>query len=142
MTIVNVLAMVPTADFDTARAWYARVAGRPADRSPMDGCDEWQLDVGGAIQLYRDPDHAGSTQLTIAVTDLEAHATALARRDLYLRGVATVPSGRFRVGTLLDPDGNRLVFAQDLQEFQDPQAHQDSQDSQDSQDRYDPDGSA
>jgi catechol 2,3-dioxygenase-like lactoylglutathione lyase family enzyme len=119
MTIVNVLAMVPTADFDTARAWYARVAGRPADRSPMNGCDEWQLVAGGAIQLYRDPDHAGYTQLTIVVTDLDAQATTLAQRDLYLRGVSTVPSGRFRVGTLQDPDGNRLVFAQDLQ---DPEA--------------------
>ncbi|MYV98261.1 VOC family protein [Streptomyces sp. SID3343] len=120
MTILNVLAMVPTADFETARAWYARVAGRPADRSPMDGCDEWQFAVGGAIQLYRDLDHAGLTQLTIAVTDLDAHATTLAQRDLYLRGVSTVPSGRFRVGTLQDPDGNRLVFAQELQALDGP----------------------
>src|SRR5690606_33548278 len=47
MTVVQLLAVVPTADFDTARAWYTRLAGRPADRSPMDGCDEWQLTGSG-----------------------------------------------------------------------------------------------
>lgn len=115
MSIVNLLAVVPTADFATGRDWYARLAGRPADRSPMDGCDEWQLTDGGAVQLYRDPEHAGSTQLTLGVADLDAHAATLAGRGLELADVQTVPSGQFRIGFLRDPDGNSLVFAQDLQ---------------------------
>lgn len=115
MTVVQLLAVVPTADFDTARAWYTRLAGRPADRSPMDGCDEWQLTGRGSIQLYRDPEHAGTGQLTLGVAELDEHAAELAERGLHLTGVHTVPSGQFRLGFLRDPDGNSLVFAQDLQ---------------------------
>ena len=77
MTVTNVLAVVPTADFDAASTWYERFTGRPADRVPMDGCSEWQLIPGGAIQLIRDAEHAGSAQLTIGVDDLDAHAAVL-----------------------------------------------------------------
>jgi len=114
VTVTNVLAVVPTADFDAASTWYERFTGRPADRVPMDGCSEWQLIPGGAIQLIRDAEHAGSAQLTIGVDDLDAHAAVLTERGLSLRGVAGTPSGQFRIGSIDDPDGNTITFGQPL----------------------------
>jgi len=122
MTVNNVLAVVPTADFDAASTWYERFAGRPADRVPMDGCSEWQLIPGGALQLIRDTEHAGSAQVTIGVDDLDAHAATLAERGLSLRGVADAPSGQFRIGSIDDPDGNTITFGQPLWSWSPPRS--------------------
>jgi len=112
--IVNVLAVVPAADFEASSDWYARFLGRPADRKPMEGCSEWQLATGGAIQLIHAAGHAGNTQLTLAVEDVDACAAQIAERGLAVADPTDVPSGRFRLTSVTDPDGNSLVLAQEL----------------------------
>lgn len=114
MSVTNVLAVVPTADFATASGWYEQLLGRAADRTPMDGCHEWQLTDNGGIQLVNDATHAGSTQVTIAVPDVEVFVAEATGRGVAFAEVGDVPSGRFRLGTVADPDGNTLTFAQVL----------------------------
>lgn len=113
MTITDVLAVLPSANFKAAAAWYERLVGRPADRRPMDGLVEWQLCPGGAIQLTESAEHAGSAQVTVGVDDVEAYAAELAERGLSLQ-VTDTASGQFRIGTIKDLDGNAIVFAQTL----------------------------
>lgn len=113
MTIADVSAVLPTANFEAAASWYERLVGRPADRRPMDGLAEWQLCPGGGIQVTDNAEQAGSAQVTLGVDDVEAHAAELADRELSLQ-VTDTASGKFRIGTIADPDGNAIVFAQTL----------------------------
>jgi len=112
--VLSVLTVVPTAGFEAAAEWYERFLGRPADRRPMDGCWEWQLADGGGIQLFRDAEHAGGTQVTLAVEDVDGLAAGLAARGVPVEEPADVPSGQFRLTTVTDPDGNSFVLAQQL----------------------------
>ncbi|MFD7406264.1 VOC family protein [Streptomyces sp. NPDC059866] len=113
MAIRNVYAVMPVVDFESARGWYERLWGRPADRNPMDGLAEWQVIEGGAIQLLRDPDRAGSAMLTVGVDDTDAQAAAVAERGLDMGPVRDTPGG-FRVAAIADPAGNVVTFAQDV----------------------------
>ncbi|MGN9789803.1 VOC family protein [Streptomyces sp. OZ13] len=113
MAIMNVFAVMPVVDFESARGWYGRLWGRPADRNPMDGLAEWQVIEGGAIQLLRDPDRAGSAMLTVGVDDIDGQAAVAAERGLAMGPVQDTPGG-FRIAAITDPAGNVITFAQDL----------------------------
>lgn len=114
MAVINVLAVVPTADLEAARPWWAALVGRDADRVPMPSDVEWQLTATGGIQLVDDPAHAGTATVTLGVDDVDAALVAAARRGLSVLEALTVPSRRFRIAQLRDPDGNSVVLAQDL----------------------------
>ncbi|MFC9910829.1 VOC family protein [Streptomyces sp. NPDC059862] len=113
MAITNVYAVMPVVDFEAARSWYERLWGRPADRNPMDGLAEWQVIQGGAMQLLRDPDRAGSAMLTVGVDDADGQAAAVAERGVDMGPVQDTPGG-FRVAAISDPAGNVITFAQDV----------------------------
>lgn len=113
MTMSNVFAVIPVVDFESARAWYERLWGRPADRNPMDGLAEWQITEGGAIQMLRDSDRAGSAMLTVGVDDVDALITVLAERNLDVGAAQDTPGG-FRITAITDPAGNIITLAQEL----------------------------
>lgn len=114
MAVTNVLAVVPTADLAVARPWWAALLGRDADRVPMPSDVEWQLTPTGGIQLVDDAEHAGSASVTLGVDDVDAELAAIAQRGLDVPEAQTVPSGRFRIAVLQDPDGSTVVLAQSL----------------------------
>lgn len=109
MSIDHVLAVVPVADFDAARAWYERLLARPADNRPMDNLAEWQVTDTGWIQVFHDADRAGATQLNLAVDDLDKHIAGLADRGL-AAGAITTASKNVRLSSITDPDGNTITF--------------------------------
>jgi predicted enzyme related to lactoylglutathione lyase len=113
MRVLNVLPVLQVSGFDAAVAWYESLFGRPPDRRPMDGLAEWQLAASGGVQVYRESEGAGATNVVIAVDDMDATLEELANRGLNLEA-ETVPSGRFRLASVQDPDGNTLVFSQEL----------------------------
>ena len=84
MVVTNVLAVVPTADLAVARPWWAALLG----------------------------EDAGSASVTLGVDDVDAELAAIAQRGLAVPEAQTVPSGRFRIAVLQDPDGNSVVLAQ------------------------------
>jgi predicted enzyme related to lactoylglutathione lyase len=112
--VVNVLAVVPVADFEPTVQWYERLIGRAPDRRPMDGCAEWQLARTGGIQVYHAPDDAGSTNVIVGVDDVDEHVAVLAGRGVDVEAF-DVPSGQFRLATLQDPAGNTITFGQTLE---------------------------
>lgn len=113
MTITNVYAVIPTADIDAATAWWATLLGRAPDRIPMPTDAEWFFASGG-LQVVADAEHAGAGTITLGVDDVDAELRSIAERGVDVPQAETVPSGQFRIATLHDPDGNTIVFAQEL----------------------------
>ena len=109
MAIDHVLAVVPTADFETACGWYERLLGRGPDNRPMDGLAEWRVTDTGWLQVSHDADRAGSGLLNLAVDDLASHLDGLISRGLTPGEVTTVTKG-VQLSALRDPDGNTITF--------------------------------
>jgi hypothetical protein len=65
MTIEHVLEVVPVSDVERASGWYEALFGRPADNRPMTTLVEWQVVTGGWVQVFHDPDRAGSGLLNL-----------------------------------------------------------------------------
>ncbi|HEX8933534.1 MAG TPA: VOC family protein [Pseudonocardiaceae bacterium] len=109
MAINHVLAVVPVADIDTARDWYEHLLGRTPDNHPMEGLAEWRVTDTGWLQVWEDPDRAGTALLNFAVDDLAAHLDELASRGLSPGEVQTVNKG-VQLTAVTDPDGNMITF--------------------------------
>jgi glyoxylase I family protein len=113
MTIDHILAVVPVADIDGARAWYERLLGRPADNHPMDSLAEWQVTETGWVQVFHDAARAGTALLNFAVDDLDKHVADLSARGLAPGAIETV-NKNVQLSTITDPDGNRITFIGNL----------------------------
>ena len=110
MSIDHLLAVVPVADFDAAHAWYQLLLGRPADNLPMPGSlVEWRVTESGWVQVFHDPERAGTGLLNFAVADLDAHLAEVSSRGLTAGPISTANKG-VRISTITDPDGNRIAF--------------------------------
>ncbi|KUI27789.1 glyoxalase [Mycobacterium sp. IS-1496] len=107
MTIDHLLAVVPVSDIDESRRWYTSLFGRAADNDPMPTLMEWQVRPGSWVQVFADPDRAGSGLLNFAVDDLEAHLAEVGARGIEAEPIADAAKG-VRLATLTDPDGNVL----------------------------------
>lgn len=113
MSINHVLAVVPVADLDAASAWYERLLGRPADNRPIDSLAEWQVTDTGWIQVFHDPQRAGSGLLNFAVDDLDERVTDLSGRGLGPGTIETV-NKNVQLYPVTDPDGNTITFIGDF----------------------------
>ncbi len=109
LAIDQVLAVVPVTDLNTARPWYELLFGRPEDNHPMETLVEWRITNTGWIQVFHDPERAGSTLLNFAVDDLDQHVAELAARGLAPDSIQSANKG-VRLSTVTDPDGNRITF--------------------------------
>ena len=112
MPIMNILAEVTVSNFSVALVWYERLLGRPADQLPMDNLAVWQITETGGIQVWRDVDRAGKALMTISVDDLKAHMAGLAQRDITSQ--SDTDTKNVLTATVVDPDGNRITFAEVL----------------------------
>jgi hypothetical protein len=82
MSIDHVLAVVPVSDIERSQRWYEALVGRSEDNHPMETLVEWRITETGWVQVFHDPDRAGSTLVNFAVDDLDAQAAELAARGL------------------------------------------------------------
>ena len=109
MSLTHLFAGIPVSDFAAARRWYEVLFGRSPDMLPMDGEAVWHVTTSGSVYVTADPRRAGSALVTIAVSDLDEHLTAVAARGLTLRDEeagSTAP----RQLTVTDNDGNCIKF--------------------------------
>ena len=111
MPIDNVLASVAVKDLDKAVLWYAELLGKPGNR-PMPEVAEWTFARGGALQVYRLPERAGSGSFTLAVSDIEEQVQKLLSMHVDVSQRST--NKRVKTVMVRDPDGNHLAFAQAL----------------------------
>jgi glyoxylase I family protein len=112
MAIAHLFAGVPVSDFASARRWYEALFGRQPDMLPMEGEAVWRVTASGSVYVIADPERAGSALVTIAVSNLDEHATSLAARGLSLDEPG--PDGTaLQQMTITDEDGNRIKFFAD-----------------------------
>jgi len=108
---MELFAIIPVRDLDTAVAWYSTFLGRhPSHREG----DEvmWSIHEDHAwLVVEPAPERAGTARATIGVRDLDVrlrrwHETGFTHEpvEVYGNGVRHVEA--------VDPDGNRLAFAQ------------------------------
>jgi glyoxylase I family protein len=112
MSITHLFAGVAVSDFSTARSWYEALFGRPPDMLPEEGEAVWHVTALGSMYITADSARAGSALVTIAVSNLDEHASALAARGLSFVEHGADPQALRRL-TLTDGDGNRITFFQD-----------------------------
>lgn len=110
MNIEHVLAVVPVSDIERANTWYETLFGRPADNNPMPVLVEWQVVPGGWVQVFVDPERAGSGLVNFAVDDLAEHVAQMRERGVAAGDIEGVNKG-VELSTISDPDGNviRLI---------------------------------
>jgi predicted enzyme related to lactoylglutathione lyase len=109
MSIDQLVAVVPVSDMNTAMPWYELLVGRPPDNHPMETLVEWRITDTGWIQVFHDPERAGSTLLNFAVDDLDRQVAEVTGRGLSLGDIQPANKG-VRLFTVIDPDGNRITF--------------------------------
>jgi predicted enzyme related to lactoylglutathione lyase len=109
MAIDQLLAVVPVSDMKTAQPWYERLIGHPEDNHPMDTLYEWKVATRGWLQIFLDPERAGSSLINFAVDDLDKHVYELGSRGLVPGEIETVNKG-VRLSEITDLDGNRITF--------------------------------
>lgn len=107
MAIEHLLAVVAVSDLHVSREWYTALFGRKPDNEPMATLAEWQVTPQGWLQVFVDPDRAGSSLFNLAVDDLDAHLAAVAGRGPAPDAVVEADKG-VRLSTLTDPDGNLI----------------------------------
>ncbi|WP_336920886.1 VOC family protein [Aquipuribacter sp. SD81] len=107
MTFSHVLAGAVVSDLDAAETWYTTLFGRGPDARPMPGLLEWHLASGSGLQVWRDADRSGVSQLVLGSDDLDAEASRLREAGIALDGPE--PGGGARILRLRDADGNLVV---------------------------------
>jgi hypothetical protein len=111
--ITNMIAVVPVEDHSRATTWYAKLLGREADLVPIEDVAEWRLAGSAWLQVGKDPERAGSTTVVIGVDDILALQSIIAKANVQFGEIIEYP-GVIKMGEVLDPDGNKVVFVQDI----------------------------
>ena len=107
MAITHLLAVVPVTDVLRAADWYALLLGRPADARPMPSLADFHLGADRWVQVFEDPERAGSTLLNLGVDDIAAELGRLRAAGLEPGEVVAAASP---LCSLHDPDGNRVTL--------------------------------
>jgi predicted enzyme related to lactoylglutathione lyase len=110
MSIDNALASVAVSNLHSTVQWYEKLFRRPADSMPMPEVAEWKFAGGGWLQVYQNPERAGTGSVTLAVSDLDEQIADL--RKAGIEPGAPMNSPRVNVVMIKDPDGNSIAFAQ------------------------------
>jgi hypothetical protein len=107
----SMLAQCTVADLRKAQAWYEQLLERGPDLRPMDGLIEWHFGRNAGLQVWHEPDRAGKSTV---VLDIPSFSDELRRLDhLGIVHDDPVHTPQFKVVTLYDPDGNRVVLTGD-----------------------------
>lgn len=106
----NVLAFAAVRNIDDGIRWYKMLLGREPDTQPMPGLAEWQFEAGGWLQLNENSVLAGRSSLTLVETDMDDRMKMLTRAGI--KPKSFVNGDYVSVITIVDPDGNQIVFAQ------------------------------
>lgn len=106
-----VFSGMPVSNLGDAVDWYSRLIGRPADIPVNDTEVMWQFTDTAFVYVVLDPEHAGSSVISLAVPDLDAAVAELAERGVLGAAIEHVGTAGRRA-TCTDPDGNRVALIQ------------------------------
>ena len=109
LTVAHTLAGLPVSDMARAEDWYVRLFGRPADAAPMPGLLDFRTSDLATVQIVLDVENAGGGMLSLGVSSIDDAIVGLEGRGLDPQRDDTT-SDKVRLGTLRDPDGNRITL--------------------------------
>jgi catechol 2,3-dioxygenase-like lactoylglutathione lyase family enzyme len=113
---VNVLfAGIPVTDFDVSRNWYELLLGRPADIPVHDHEVMWRIGEGAWMYVVADPERAGRSLVSMAVSDLDQTIAEVEGRGITVERIERIGDAE-RKATVLDPDGNTVAIIEVLQQ--------------------------
>lgn len=115
MVFTGITTDIAVSDLEAARAFYRRALGWDEDLVQGAHTLEWFLHDRPqvALRLLAGGSGAGSARVGIGVDDLEAERSRLERAFDTVPEISVVP-GVIALLQLQDPDGNLVVFWQDL----------------------------
>ena len=106
-----VFSGMPVTDLPGAVDWYTRLFGREPDIPVNETEVMWQCADSAFIYVVLDPEHAGNSVLSAAVTDLDAAVAEAAQRGVHSAEIEYIGTAGRRA-TCTDPDGNRVALIQ------------------------------
>ncbi len=90
-------------------AWYEKLFGKIATRSPMPGLLEWRFSDSAEVQLFQEKEKAGASTLTLGVLPLQPERERLEAAGLHPG--ALEDGDKVFIVRLRDPDQNLVVLA-------------------------------
>ncbi|MFC7405527.1 VOC family protein [Georgenia alba] len=108
----DLFAVVSVSDFAAAAAWYEQLLGGPPAFVAHPTESVWELDEHRYLAVEEEPAHAGHTQLTVFLRDLDAFVAAAEARGLRPDRTETYDNG-VRKALYHDPDGSEIGFGGD-----------------------------
>lgn len=109
MSIENALAGVAVKNAAAAAKGYEKLIGQ-AGKQPMPGLFEWSPPRGGVLQVFEDSARAGSSSVTLSVSDIDHHVAQLA--DVGIKATNRTSSPTVSTALITDEDGNQVVLAE------------------------------
>ncbi|GAA1441405.1 VOC family protein [Leifsonia poae] len=110
LTVDHVLAVVAVSEVETSAAWYERLFGVEPTNIPMPGIlVEWRVTGNGWVQVTEDRERFGSSQLNLAVDDLDEKLREIEARGIIVGDIIEANKG-VRLCSLYDPDGNVVTL--------------------------------
>lgn len=106
-----VFAGMPVTNLAGAVDWYTRLIGRPADVPVNDTEVMWQFTETAFLYVVLDPEHAGSSLVSLSVVDLDVAVAEAAGRGVLGAAIQSIGSAGRRA-SWNDPDGNRVALIQ------------------------------
>ena len=109
MSIKTIFAHVSCSNLAASSEWYEKLFGKPVTRRPMAGLAEWHFTDSAEVQLFENAEHAGSSTLTLGVSELQSE-----RKRLEAAGLAPgqIEEAKYlNIMRLNDPDRNLVVLA-------------------------------
>jgi catechol 2,3-dioxygenase-like lactoylglutathione lyase family enzyme len=106
---VDLFAGISVTDIEDGRAWYARFFGTEPAFLPNDVEAVWEVGEHRYVYIEARPDHAGHSQCTLFVDDLDGWVDPIVERGIE-PVVREVYDNGVRHVTFRDPDGNEISF--------------------------------
>jgi catechol 2,3-dioxygenase-like lactoylglutathione lyase family enzyme len=106
-TELDLFAGIAVSDYERALEWYERLLGSPPTFQPHGTESVWTLREHGHINVLLSPDHAGHSQVTLFLGDLDGFVDAAGSRGIHPESRETYDNGVRKV-IFRDPDGNEF----------------------------------
>ena len=106
---VDLFAGISVSDIASGRQWYERFFGTEPAFLPNDVEAVWEVGEHRYVYIEARPDHAGHSQCTLFVDDLEDWVEPIVERGIEPVVRETYDNGVRHV-TFRDPDGNEVSF--------------------------------
>ena len=112
--VESLYASMTVSDLTRSEEWYTAVFGGGPDARPMDGLLEWHFGDTTGFQVFEEPERSGASTMVVGVISLDEVVARLDDADIThdAKAAATFVA----ILPVTDPDGNRVVFTEDLPE--------------------------